>query len=364
MIKSYILNKYLSKEFFKVLLNMTFSFFCLGFILKILEEINFFKDFDVSVYTPVMLAMLFVPNMIHEMFPFIILLSGIWFFLKIKKNDEIIALKISGISNFSIIIVPSILSFFLGIVFILLLNPITSTLVKKYESIRGAYETQQYEYLATVNVNGIWIKEKTFDKNFIIKASNLEYNKLTDLTIYEFDHENNFIKRMESSSADISTKKWKLKNTFIINSNGKIIEENINLMTYDSFYDHQLIKSLYSNLDTISFWSLNDEISILQERGYSTKGMRTILHQAIAFPFFLLSMVLLSGVFTLGIQFKEDNWTYIFISIITSALIFYLNDFSAALGKTEKLPVEISVWMPITIIFMFATVGLIHADQK
>ena len=48
MIKSYILNKYLSKEFFKVLLNMTFSFFCLGFILKILEEINFFKDFDVS----------------------------------------------------------------------------------------------------------------------------------------------------------------------------------------------------------------------------------------------------------------------------------------------------------------------------
>ena len=85
---------------------------------------------------------------------------------------------------------------------------------------------------------------------------------------------------------------------------------------------------------------------------------------AIAFPFFLLSMVLLSGVFTLGIQFKENNWTYVFISIITSALIFYLNDFSAALGKTEKLPVEVSVWMPITIIFMFATVGLIHANQK
>ena len=49
---------------------------------------------------------------------------------------------------------------------------------------------------------------------------------------------------------------------------------------------------------------------------------------------------------------------------ITSALIFYLNDFSAALGKTERLPVEISVWMPIIVIFIFATVGLIHADQK
>ena len=68
-------------------------------------------------------------------------------------------------------------------------------------------------------------------------------------------------------------------------------------------------------------------------------------------------MVLLSGVFTLGRQAKEDNWTYVFIAIITSVLIFYFNDFSAALGKTERLPIIISVWMPIVIIFTFGAVG-------
>ena len=125
MIKSYVLNKYLSKEFFKVVINMTFVFFCLGFILNLLEEINFFKDLDVGTYLPIMLSILFVPSMIHDMFPFIILLAGIWFFLKIKRNDEIIALKVSGISNFSIIVIPGILSFVIGVFFILLLNPIT-----------------------------------------------------------------------------------------------------------------------------------------------------------------------------------------------------------------------------------------------
>ena len=75
-------------------------------------------------------------------------------------------------------------------------------------------------------------------------------------------------------------------------------------------------------------------------------------------------MILLSGVFTLGMRFKEDNWTYIFIAIITSILIFYFNDFSAALGKTDKLPIEVSVWMPIVIIFVFGAVGMIHANQK
>ena len=66
----------------------------------------------------------------------------------------------------------------------------------------------------------------------------------------------------------------------------------------------------------------------------------------------------------LGMTFKESNWSYVFLAIITSVLVFYLNDFSAALGKTDKLPIELSVWMPIIIIFIFSTVGIIHANQK
>ncbi len=92
--------------------------------------------------------------------------------------------------------------------------------------------------------------------------------------------------------------------------------------------------------------------------------MKSKLQQSLAFPFFLLSMILLSGVFTLGIRFNENNWTYTFIAIITSILIFYFNDFSAALGKTNKLPIEVSVWMPIVVIFIFSAVGIIHANQK
>ena len=135
-------------------------------------------------------------------------------------------------------------------------------------------------------------------------------------------------------------------------------------LTYQSIYDIKKIKSLYSNLDTISFWSLEKEIKLLKDRGYSTREMRTKLQRSFAFPLFSLSMLLLSAVFTLGIRSKENFWTYIFIGTITSLLIFYFNDFSAALGRADKLPVEISVWMPIVIIFIFSSVGLIHANQK
>ena len=364
MIRSFVINNYVGREFFKIVFSMSFGFFSLGFIISLFEEINFFKDWDVAFIIPLQLSLLFVPSMLYKMFPFVILLSGIWFFLKIKKNDEITAMKVSGMSNFSIIIVPSVLSIIIGIIFVTSINPITSALVRKYEKIKGSYYEKEQDYLATVTINGIWIKENNLGKNYIIKAQNLSGQNLINVTVYEFDFNNNFVQRIESESADISELSWILKKNKVIDSRGKIISENIENITYQSQYDIKKIKSIYSNLDTVSFWSIDEEIKLLRERGYSTREMRGKKHSAFAYPFFLLGMVLLSGVFTLGTSFKENNWTYVFISIFLSVLIFYFNDFSAALGKTEKLPIELSVWMPIIIIFIFSTMGMIHANQK
>ena len=362
MIRSFVINKYLGKEFLKITINICIIFICLSFIMSLFEEINFFKDSDVKIDVPIILALLFIPSLLNNFFPFVILLSGIWFFLKIKKTDEIVAMKVAGMSNLSVIMIPSILSLILGIFFITAINPIASTMIKKYETIKSVYEKEQ-DYLAAITINGIWIKEKKFRKNFIIRSSNLDNKNLMNLTIYEFDN-NNFKRRIEAKSADISSTYWKIKDATIMDKNGKIVSENIENLTYQSMYDLKKIKSLYSNLDTVSFLELEKEIKLLDDRGYSTREMRTKLQRSFAFPLFLLSMLLLSAVFTLGTRFKENNWTYVFIAIITSLLIFYFNDFSAALGRSDKLPAEISVWMPIVIIFIFSTVGLIHVNQK
>jgi len=363
MIRHFLINKYLSKEFLKIVFNASLIFMALGFVMNLFEEINFFKDFNVNISIPLLLSFLIVPSLLNNFFPFVILISGIWFFLGIKKNDELTAINVSGISNISIIVIPCFLSIILGIFFITALNPITSVMIKKYETIKGSFEKDQ-EYLAAITENGIWIKEKNLEKNNIIRAAKLEGENLVDVSIYEFDKNNKFIKRIEAKTANISSLKWSLNNARIITSGGEsILSESTNIL-YVSMYDIKKIKSLYSNLDTISFWSISKEIKLLEERGYSSREMKVKLHKSIAFPFFLLSMSLLSSVFTLGTKFSESNWSYVFYAIISSILIFFFNDFSAALGKTERLPLEVSVWMPILIIFIFSFIGLIHANQK
>ena len=72
MIRSFLLNKYLGKEFITTTLIITIVFLFLGVIMNLFEEINFFKDLDVSIYLPIMLTFLFVPTLLNNFFPFVI----------------------------------------------------------------------------------------------------------------------------------------------------------------------------------------------------------------------------------------------------------------------------------------------------
>ena len=364
MAKSLILNKYISIDYLRIISSMVFIFFCLSTIMNLFEEINFFKDLQIGVWLPLIISFLIVPNFIYNLFPFIILLSSMWLFLKLIKTDEIIAMKVTGLSNVSIIIIPCLIAFLLGVICVAAVNPVTAALVEKYENIKGSYN-QDKEYLAAITANGIWIKERQNGITNIIRSSNLNGNYLMNLSIYKFNADHAPIARIEAETANIKNTLWVLKNVKIFKEDEEDrTTENLDSLGYNSIYDVEKIRSLYSNLDTISFWNLENEKILLEERGYSTRQVQTKLQRSLAFPFFLLSMILLSAVFTLGIQFKENRWFYVFFAIIASVLIFYFNDFSAALGKTGKLPIEVSVWMPIAIIFIFSSVGLIHANQK
>ena len=76
--------------------------YCFGVILNLFEEIEFFKNIDVSIFTPLILTSLFIPSMIIKISPFIIFLSSMWFMLRIRNNRDLLTLKVFGYSNLKI----------------------------------------------------------------------------------------------------------------------------------------------------------------------------------------------------------------------------------------------------------------------
>jgi len=331
--------------------------------MNLLEEINFFKDYNVGIMIPFYASILKVPNLIFIMSPFIILFSTVWLFLKIIKSGEIVVIKVSGFSNLTLMLIPSLVAFIFGILIIIGFNPLTAALTKSYYDLKADY-SKSNDYMASVTINGIWIKEKNPNKTSIIRSSNLKEDTLLNVSIYQFDEDFKSTMRIEAREANIENKNWILKNARVFQEEENIKVKNFSELEYASAYDLKNLKNLYGSLDSVSIWDLQDIINVYKDRGYSTLEMEAKLQRLISYPFFLLGMVLLASVSILSVRFKGKFVKYILLSVVTSIIVYYFNDFSKALGETGQVPLIVSVWMPILVILIFSSIGIIHVNQK
>ena len=95
--------KHIFNVFFLRLIYITIIFSSLIFIMSILEELKFFKDQEVGIGYSIFLTIMNLPSVLFEIFPFIILITTQFFFLKFQANSEILIFRNNGINNFKII---------------------------------------------------------------------------------------------------------------------------------------------------------------------------------------------------------------------------------------------------------------------
>ena len=110
-----VYQKYLIKQFMNTFLKVSFIFCVLGFIMGILEELNFFSEFDVGYYFPIFLVLLNLPSIVYEIFPFIFLISSQLIFLDLLENGELNTFKNHGLTNFKLIKLIALISFLSGV---------------------------------------------------------------------------------------------------------------------------------------------------------------------------------------------------------------------------------------------------------
>ena len=72
-----VLNNYLVFGFLKIVLNVVLVFICLGILLNLFEEIEFFKNLDVGYNLPFLMTAMFIPNLLIKFLPFVILMKMI-----------------------------------------------------------------------------------------------------------------------------------------------------------------------------------------------------------------------------------------------------------------------------------------------
>ena len=129
-----IIFNYLIKNFLRTFFTIVLIFYAFGVILNLFEEIEFFKNINVSFLTPLILTSIFIPSMIIKILPFIIFISSMLFMLSIRNNKDLLTIKVFGYSNLKIFFILASTSFILGWVVLFLrtlLHPQCQNIMKK-----------------------------------------------------------------------------------------------------------------------------------------------------------------------------------------------------------------------------------------
>ena len=364
MLKS--INRYIIKEYIKSLFVVIAVMLSIILLINLLDEFNFFKSKkDLKFIFFLIFTILKIPNVLINLFPFIVLFGGIVFYLKIYNHNEVISLRTMGYSNIQIILIPALTSFVVGYLIIFLIVPFSSSMLKYYEELRSDYNDTKN--LVFVNETGIWILDKNEKEKNIIRIEKIskDFSTINQVTIYNYDISNNFIKRIDASDGIIKEKNWQLNKVYILSTNKKNNKENyLNSYTYTSNININELKNVYKNTETTSLLDINKEMLILEDKGYSTVDLRIRYQKLISFPIYLLAMSILSGLMIINLGKTSNYLKYGIYGVIISIIIYFLNDLSITVAKSGIISVDFSVWIPIFLIILINLIGITQVNAK
>lgn len=360
-----IIFNYLIKNYLKTLFITILIIFSFGLVLNLFEEIEFFKDADAHFLKPFMMSSLFVPSLIIKLLPFIIFFSSMWFITKIKNNRNLLILKVHGYSNFKIFLILATTSFMFGWMILVIINPITSSMVMYYEKTKSQF-ARDIEHLITFNSNGLWIKENLNNNGeLIISADKSEQYGLVDVTIFQFDKEYKIKSKIFAKKANIKTKEWVLENVIVSRlKDGIFSSTKTDKYFVNTNYDYIKINNLFNNEDTLSFIDLTLNAKKMLEIGYNKEFLRVSFHKMLSIPFLLLLMTALATVLAMISLKKYEGFKFFIIGFIISVLIYYFKDFSLALGKTDRIPIVLAIWSPVIALSFFTFIGVLQINEK
>ena len=343
-------------SFFKVF----FIFFIIVLITNVLEQVDFFKNIEVSFFYLTFLSFLNTPSVIFEILPFIFLLGTQVFFIQLIDKNELEIFKYTGLDNIKIVKIIGIYSFILGIIFIIFFYNISSVLKNSYLLIKNGY-TDDDKYLAVITENGLWIKDEIDNEINIINANKVSDQFLIDVSITVLNKNFKIIKIIHSKKIDITTNEWKIFKPTVLANNNQII---LNELTLKSNFNLKKINSLFSNLASLTLIDLINLRKSYMSLNYSVIDIDSHLIKIISYPIYLTLITIFSAVIMFSIGYQKNSFFKITIGILLSVVIYYINYFLNILGANEKIPLFLSIFLPLIILSIINFISIIKLNEK
>ena len=356
-----IIDKYLTQEIFKQFALVLTAVVGIYVAVDIFENVDKFLESELPATRIITYLLLKLPLILNQIIPVAILLAILVTFGLMNKNNEIIALKCSGISVYYLlrpIIIIGVL--FAGILFVFSESIVPITISKANHIWRVEIKKKAS---ITARQKNIWIKGHR--SIYFISYFNPKDLTISGVTLNYFDHDFNLVRRVDGSSGKFQDGQWILYD---------LMEKVLDAKSGDyqiSFHQEQIqqidflpedLKRAAKKSEEMNFKELYAYVQAVESEGYDATPYRVDFHAKFASPVACIILCLIATGIAAKRRSREALSIVIAYGIGVVFLYWILHSFCLSLGYGGVLPPFFAAWISNFIFTCFAIFNLLTAE--
>ena len=282
----------------------------------------------------------FLPAIFIQVSPFACLLATLYTFAKLNQDNEIIAMRSSGLSIFQITKTAIIFGFIVSIFVFWINDKIAPSyrmqnmkIKEQMESDNNKPKTKNLQVLKKLTIYG------SKNRLFYVNKFDLANNTMEGIIILEHDVKQNIIRKIVANKGVFKNNLWEFYQsiTYIFDENGQLksvpqfLEEEVMPFTETP---EEFINQKQST-DFMSLSQIEDYIWRLSKSGATTviRNLRVDYYQRFTLPLTSLIIILIGIPFSFKMHRKSTGMSSFGISLVVGFIYYVLTAVSMALGK-------------------------------
>ena len=210
---------------------------------------------------------------------------------------------------------------------------------------------------------GFWINQVNDDGQAIINAARSEQQgvRLTGLTVFTFDNDNQFKERIEAREATLEDGHWLFKSVRRIHAQRRTGRSG----HFSSADQPDAGPGSQQFLDARNcvFWQLPSYIRSSESSGFATAGYRLQYHKLIAQPFLLAAMVMLAASVSLRFFRFGGVQKMVLSGVGAGFLLYVLSKVTEDLSKAELMHPIAAAWLPVCVGGLTGFLALLYQED-
>jgi len=328
-----------------------------------LSEMSSIGQVNYTIFEALRYIVLKIPEVAYKHASPVILLGCILGMGHLATTNQLLVLRISGMSIFKLTVF-TIKTALIFVIVVIAIGEIFAPILTE-EAERGRSKALDIA-IASQSQDGFWIRD---GENFINVEKNVDGKLFRGVTIIEVNSSNEISTVLTSEQAIFDGKSIDMKNTEIITIDASKEIDEISLNEPNSYnktvsFDQDLIDSLKKEPEELTTWNIIKQIQFLSDNKLRSGIFEVELYKRLIKPITLVAMILLAMLFIFGSTRDVTLGRKIFFGISLGLSFELLSRIGGAMALSFDFNPVLSAVLPTIVVMAIAITLLIQKSMS